>query len=131
MRYLLSLTTLLALLLAFSPLQAKERAPLYHSIEPAFVVNVQGGTRPQFMQVRIQVMSYDRMVLQRLDDNLPAVRHALILLLSSQSSDTMRQTAGREQVRLQASEIIQQTLREVAGVETGIEAVYFTDLVIQ
>jgi flagellar FliL protein len=121
---------LLALLLS-APLQANERPPIYYAMEPAFVVNIQDGPRPRFMQVKLQLMTRDQKLIASVEKNLPPIRHAMILLLSSQDGETMRNTAAREQVRLQALDALQQTLAEVAGVQDGLEAVYFTDLVIQ
>lgn len=126
------LLALFALLLSTTSLHAKEQAPIYHAIEPAFIVNIrEESPRPRFMQVKIQVMSYDRAVISRLENNLPAVRHAMIMLLANQQGETMRNTQQREQVRAEALTTLQQTLAEVAGVREGLEALYFTDLVIQ
>lgn len=129
MRSLLPLF-LFALLLSM-PLQANERPPIYHAIEPAFVVNIQDGPRPRFMQVKLQLMTRDPKLIAQVENNLPPIRHAMILLLSSQSGETMRNTVAREQVRLQALEVLRESLAEVAGVQDGLEALYFTDLVIQ
>ena len=130
MRSVFSLVVL-GLLLCLVPAHASERAPIYHAIEPAFVVNVQDGNRPRFMQVKIQVMTHNKQVIDHLQNNLPPIRHAMIMLLSSQAGDTMRSAPGREAVRAQALEVMRETLAEVAGVQDGLEALYFTDLVIQ
>lgn len=131
MRTLLSLT-LLTLLLALSQTSlADERPPIYHAIEPAFVVNINDGSRPRFMQLKLQVMTREQTVIPHLESHQAAIRHAMIMLLSSQDGDTMRNAAAREPIRAQALAILQQTLAEVSGLQEGLEAVYFTDLIIQ
>lgn len=122
----------LLLLLSFSaPANETAPSPIYYAIDPAFVVNIQDGSRPRFMQVKVQVMTYDNNIATQLGNHLPAVRHGLIMLLAHQSGDTMRSAVEREQVRSEAQTVLQQTLAEVSGLQSGVEAVYFTDLVIQ
>ncbi len=121
---------LFALLFA-SPLQANERPVHYFAIEPPFVVNVLEGPRARHMQVRMQIMTHDRKVIAKLEEHMPAIRHGLIMLLSGQSGETVRSTAGVEQLRLEALEVMRETLAEVAGLQDGIEELYFTDRVVQ
>lgn len=111
----------------------------YMAIEPAIVVNLQSPGRPQFMQVRIQAMSHDPKVLEALKTHMGPVRDALITLLSAQTADAMYNIQQREQVRQQALEALRKVLEEHAGIKsgegkegpTGLEALYFTDFVIQ
>lgn len=131
MRILLSLATIPLLLLFSHPALSSGQTSIYHAIDPAFVVNIQDGARPRFMQVKVQVMTYDQKVPAQLTTHMPAIRHAMILLLSAQTGDTMRNALEREQVRAQSQAVLQQTLTEVSGLDGGVEAVYFTDLVIQ
>ena len=129
----------LLLLLAFAPLHAADegekpegqKKTYYVPIADKFVVNVQDGAKMRFMQVKVQAMTRDEKVSAAIEANLPALSHAMIMLLSGQDAATMRNTDGREQVRTQALSGLQQVLAEVAGINEGLEAVYFTDLVIQ
>lgn len=129
---------LLFSILAAPSLHAEEKkeaeAPkkaIYYALEPAFVVNLQGGRRIHFMQVKVQLMTRDDNVVKAAEENQPPIRDAIIMLLAHQSGETMRSVQGREQVRQQAMAEVQKVLAEVAGIKEGIEAVYFTDFVIQ
>ena len=111
----------------------------YLAIDPPLVVNLQSSGRPQFMQVKIQVMSHDPKALAALEEHMGPVRDALITLLSSQTADTMYNVQNREKVRQEALEALRKVLAEHAGIKstdtkeghTGLEALFFTDLVIQ
>lgn len=138
---LLLLCSLFAIFLPLTALHAEEKekksgeeAPkkaIYHSLEPPFVVNLSGTNRSRFMQIKVQVMSREEKVIAALEKNDAALRHSVIMLLAHQSSETMRSVQGREQVRAQALSELQQVLSNVAGLAEGLEAVYFTDFVIQ
>lgn len=107
----------------------------YLAIDPPLVVNLISPGSPHFMQVKVQVMSHDPKVLAALKDNMPPVRDALIMLLSSQTADAMFDVQNREKVRQQALDAIRKVLEQVAGIKSdgkhGVEALYFTDFVIQ
>lgn len=115
--------------------EGEEDAPkkaLYFALEPSFVVNVNGdGRRTHFMQIKVQVMSRDPGVIAKIEANQPPLRDAMIMLLAHQTGETMRSVQGREEVRQQALKDVQKVMARVAGVKKGIEAVYFTDFVIQ
>jgi len=134
----------LALLLSFAilafsmqPLHAEEeegapKKPIYYAMEPAFVVNInEGGRRTHFMQITVQLMSRSQEVIDKVEANQPPLRDAMIMLLAHQTGETMRSVQGREKVRQEALEDVRKVMEKVAGVKKGIEAVYFTDFVIQ
>lgn len=104
---------------------------IYYAMEPPFVVNLNEGPRMHFMQITVQFMTRDSEVISAIEDNLPPLRDALIMLLSHQTGETMRAVQGREEVRKQALTYARKVLAEVAGVKKGLDAVYFTDFVIQ
>lgn len=105
----------------------------YLSISPPIVVNLQGsGKRVQFMQIEIDAMSRDNKVLAALQEHVGPVRHALLVLLSSQTAEDMWDLQKREEVRQQALENLQEIIATHAGLKPGaLEALYFTNLVIQ
>jgi flagellar FliL protein len=131
------LITLFVMAMPFTPLHAEDeegKAPkkaVYHAISDRFVVNVQDGKRMRFMQVKVKAMTRDEKVSEAIEGNMPALSHAMIMLLTHQDAATMRNITTREEVRKQALVDLQQALKEVAGLEKGLEAVYFTDFVIQ
>ncbi|MGM0593613.1 MAG: flagellar basal body-associated FliL family protein [Pseudomonadota bacterium] len=131
MRILLLLLPLLLFTLPLHAEEEKREKAIYHPLEPAFVVNVEEGQRKRFMQIKVQLMTRDKSLIDKIDAHLPPLRHAMIMLLAHQSTETMRSTQGREEVRQQALLEVQRVMREVAGVKKGIEGLYFTDFVIQ
>jgi flagellar FliL protein len=129
-------SSFIILLLAFSwQAAAAEKEgvgkPIYYAMDPALVVNLNEGQRMHFMQITVQFMSHDQAVIDAIDANQPPIRDALIMLLSHQTGETMRGVQGREEVRKQALSDVRKVLAEVAGVKKGLDAVYFTDFVIQ
>lgn len=132
-----TLTLMLSLLLLAAPLHAEEgeevpKKAIYYPMAPAFVVNVEDGPRTHFMQITVQLMTRDPEVIDKVEVNQPPLRHAMIMLLGHQSAETMRSVQGREQVRQEALAEVRRVMKEVAGVKASkIEAVYFTDFVIQ
>jgi flagellar FliL protein len=131
---MLLLGMLLSLTAAPSLYAADEEAPkkpIYYAMEPPFVVNVEEGPRTHFIQVTVQLMTRDEAVIKAVEENQPPLRDALIMLLAHQTGQTMRSVEGREQVRKQALTELRRVLKEVAGIKKGLEAVYFTDFVIQ
>lgn len=103
----------------------------YLELDPPFVVNLLDGKKMRFMQIKVQVMAHDPAVLGAFQTHKAPIRHAMIMLLTQQSIDTMRTVQGREQVRAQTLETLRQVLYDMASINHGLEAVYFTDFVIQ
>ena len=107
----------------------------YLAIDPPIVVNLVNPGSPRFMQVKVQVMSHDPKVLAAIKGNMPPIRDALIMLLSAQTADAMYDVQNREKVRQQALDAIRKVLEQVAGIKSdgqhGVEALYFTDFIIQ
>ena len=95
------------------------------------MVNIKEGNKNRYMQVKVQAMTRDEKVSAAIEANMPALSHAMIMLLAHQDGATMRDIQSREKVRMQALTDLQQVLLEVAGLAEGLEAVYFTDFVIQ
>ncbi len=103
---------------------------IYVSLEPAFVVNVNDGLRVRHMQIKLQVKLKQPDFAGYIEKYNPAIRHEMVMLLSGQETDKLKTVAGKQQLMDQALTAIQQVLQENIG-NTGIDAVYFTDLIIQ
>jgi flagellar basal body-associated protein FliL len=83
--------------------------------------------------------------LEALEANKDALIDRLILLISEQSQEAMSDVRSREMIRKAALDQMKMVLKDVAGIEAkrvpvgdgkveevkGVEALYFTDLVIQ
>ena len=104
---------------------------IYHPLEPAFVVNLRTQSKRQrFLQVTIQLMTRDSEVASTIELHDPAIRHTILMLFSNQDVAFVQSAVGREELRQQALEKLQQLFSELTG-KPGIEAVYITDYVIQ
>jgi len=103
---------------------------IYLPIDPAFVVNFACQGKARFLQVTVEVMTRDPEMPDQIKLHMPVIRNNLMLLLSSQSYDGVSTLEGKETLREEALEVVQQILEEETG-DSGIEAVYFTSFVMQ
>lgn len=131
----LSLIGLSPQTLAEEEKEGEETSPpkkaLYLALSPPFVVNLSSGSKRRFMQVKAQLMSYDSDIIDAIKHHMPAVRHTMLMLLAHQTAATMYDVQAREALRQQALDDLRKVLDEQAGIKEGLEALYFTDFVIQ
>lgn len=104
--------------------------PIYLPIEPAFVVNIEDGALVRFLQIQTNLMSHDQTVIDSVDKYLPRINNDLILLFSAVKMDEIRTVEGRQHLQQQALDTVNKVLVAETG-RGGIEAVYFTKLVVQ
>ena len=105
--------------------------PIYQSLHPPLVVNFKDEAGDaHFMQITLEVMSREQTVINAVRDNTALIRNALILLYSGSIYEEVNSREGKEQMLADGLSEIQRVMQESAGVE-GVEAVYFTALVIQ
>lgn len=102
----------------------------YVPLTPPFVVNIQDGQRNRFLQVTAQVQVTGPTVAPEIQKNMPPIRDAMIMLLSSQTLDTIKTVKGKEALRHEALLALQKVMKDNTG-KPGIDAVYFTGFVIQ
>jgi flagellar FliL protein len=95
------------------------------------VVNFGDKGPVRFLQVDIQVMTREEKVSKAIEEHMPVIRNDILLLLSSQSYETVSTLKGKEQLRNQIREAIQKILKKQAGLDEGVSAVYFTSFVMQ
>lgn len=105
--------------------------PMYTSLHPPFVVNFKDADGDShFMQVTMEVMARDQGVINAVREHTPVIRNALILLYSSAVYEEVTTLEGKNKMLADGLAEIQQVMVEQIG-EPGVEAVYFTALVIQ
>lgn len=109
-----------------------ERPALYASLQPPMVVNFRDSNgESHYMQVTMEVMAREQFVIDAVRKHVPAIRNSLILLFSSDVDYELFNTRARkEQMLADALVEIRKVMRERIGVD-GVEAVYFTSLVVQ
>lgn len=105
--------------------------PIYQSLHPPLVVNFKDEAGDShFMQITMEVMSREQTVVNSLRDNVAVVRNALILLYSGSVYEEITTRDGKEKMLKDGLEEIERVMIETTG-EGGVEALYFTALVIQ
>ena len=115
---------------------AEEAAPsagpaLYTSLHPPLVVNFKDSIgESHFMQITMEVMARDQNIINSVREHTPVIRNALILLYSSAVYEEITTRTGKEKMLADGLAEIQKVMTEQIG-EPGVEAVYFTALVIQ
>lgn len=114
---------------ASAPVAPKATAPIYKSLEPAFVVNIDDGRTVRFLQVKVDIMARNQADLGNIDLVEPRIRHDIIMLFSTMTREMARDQLQREQLQSQVLNIINTVLQE-SGYPV-VEAVYFTSFVVQ
>ncbi len=124
-------TLTLVLLCLISAVNAESGAnSSYFSIEPPMVVNIYDPKRIKFLQVDTQVKVKNSGVIDDIELHKPAIRHAMLMLISSQNIKEMKTVKGKEKLRKEALKTIKKVLKEKTGKE-GITELYFTGFIIQ
>lgn len=115
---------------------AEEAAPaddpaLYTSLHPPLVVNFKDSVGDShFMQITMEVMARDQNIINAVREHTPVIRNSLILLYSGAVYEEVTTRSGKEQMLADGLAEIQKVMTGQIG-EPGVEAVYFTALVIQ
>ena len=105
--------------------------PIYQSLHPPLIVNLKDAAGDaHYMQITMEVMSREETVINGVRENIAAIRNALILLYSGAVYEKINTRSGKEQMLADGLTEIQKVILETTG-ESGVEAVYFTALVIQ
>ena len=103
---------------------------IYHDLHPAFVANFSGNSKKKYMQVYVVAMAYEQSVIEDLKLHMPAVRNNILMTLSKKTSDEVATVEGKEMLRKEVLNTVQQTMTEKTG-EQGIQDLYFTKFVAQ
>jgi len=103
---------------------------IYHRMDPVFVVNLPPGGKAKMLQVEVDVLTYDPKVDEFLTQYDPMLRHHLFNLFSSQQQATLSSRAGREALQAETKTLLEKQMVE-QGLEATLDAVYFTQFVLQ
>ncbi len=106
-----------------------ERDAIYLPLSPAFVINFEYKGAIRYLQLSMQVMSYDQDAVDKVEANMPAVRNNLILLFSAQDYEVLNTVEGKENLRKEVVDSINQVLRLTGDV--AVNDVFFTAFVVQ
>jgi flagellar FliL protein len=100
--------------------------PLYLPLEPPFVVNFTHRGTLRYLQLSLELMYHNQAILQKVADNMPAIRNDLILLFSNQEYETLSTLEGKEELRdkimVAVNKIITDAEAAASGGEHGASA---------
>lgn len=102
----------------------------YLELGKEFVVNLEDTSKVNYLQVSIQVMARKTKPLDLIKENMPMIRNKLMLILSSQKYEKLNTRKGKEALRKEIKQAIQEILHEESP-KANIDAVYFTSLIMQ
>lgn len=96
-----------------------------YSLEP-FIVNIYDGQDLRYLKVKIELQMANPAVKAELDGQLPAIRDAILVVLTTKTLQDVMDVQGKNQLR---DEILTAISKIVA--QGKVSKVYFTDFVVQ
>jgi flagellar protein FliL len=112
--------------------KAEVKAPaLYVKYERPFVVNFEAKGVMRFLQISMEVMTRDAPTSEVIKLHEPKIRNNMLMLLGSQTYDTLSSMEGKEGLRKQALETIAKVVEDEGGEGKKVEDIYFTSFVMQ
>ena len=102
----------------------------YWPLEPPFVLNFEGRSKARYMQIGLEVVTTNDKAFAAVKKHLPVIRNEIVLLLSGQKYEEMVTPEGKEQLRAELIETVNNVLKQ-HKVKKGIENIYFTSFVMQ
>ena len=106
------------------------RQAFYYEFKPELVVNFPGNSRPRYMQIALTAVTYEEESLAALELHSPAVRNDLLLRLTGREAGPMATREGKEELRREALQIVQDVMKANFGKE-AVEDIYVTRFVLQ
>lgn len=103
---------------------------IYFSLNPKFKTNYDVDGRPRLFQVAITLVTREEDVIEALAQHSPSIKSKLVILLSGQKFDELQTPEGREALRAQSLQAVQDIMNKEIG-KPGVEKVLFTDFVMQ
>ena len=108
----------------------EEVEPIYHKLDPVFVITLPPGGPAKMLQVAIQVYTRHAEVADFLGTNDPMIRHHLINLLEAQDAATLLTLEGKQALQQALHELIAEKMSEMKA-KGEIKGIYFTQFVLQ
>ncbi|MEM7611758.1 MAG: flagellar basal body-associated FliL family protein [Pseudomonadota bacterium] len=112
-------------------MEPKGKDALYEGIHPPLLINFTDDRgKARFLQISLELMTYDQAVVDAVKAHGAVIRNNLILLYGDIDYNSVVTRDGKSRMLEQAHEEINKILVDKTGQE-GVEAVYFTNLVVQ
>ena len=110
---------------------ASDSPALFAPLHPPLVVNFTDEYGDaHFMQVTLEVMARDQGIIDHVKNHAAVIRNEMILSFSNVTYESVITREGKQELLDNALVQIQDIIETETG-ETGVEAVYFTGLIIQ
>lgn len=123
----------------------------YLSMVPEFVVNFGSGSKVHYLQVDLQVSTRNEAALAVINTYRPVLRNDILVLLSGQTYDELRERSGKEALQKKILNTVNKVVTEaihteknkenkkagdeqqteIGDVKGPIENVYFTSFIMQ
>ncbi len=104
--------------------------PIYHKLDPTFVVNLPPGGSAKMLQIAIQVMTQTPDVVETLKANDPMIRHHLLNLLEGQQAADLLTRQGKESLQTAIHDLLSEKLTQLKS-PGEVKGVFFTQFVMQ
>ena len=104
--------------------------PSYVELKPAFTVNLAPEDPVGFLQISMQVLTFNDDVAEELEKHKPLIRNNLLVLFGQQKSVELRAPDGKERLQQSALETVQTVINE-HGSGGEVDNVFFTSFVMQ
>lgn len=111
--------------------EPKKADPIYIELRPAFVINLADQNASRFVQLEIDLMSRLTDAPLYIETHMPAIRHQMVMDLSSRGYEQLRSVEGKQSALDQIRDRVNQILLDNTGKEGVIEEVYFSSFVMQ
>lgn len=102
----------------------------YVSTGNPIVVNILDGNTFRFLQIGVQIGVSTPGRAAEIEHHRDAIRHALIILFSSQDIQVITGLKGKEQLRRDTLMVVRKVIAEQLGSDP-VDEVYFTSFIIQ
>lgn len=124
-------------LFAFSTLSMAqdEEAPavaqaVYIELEPAFVANYGGPGRLRYLRTEISLRIDEGLGVNDVRHHMPAIRHAIVVLLSKQEDENISSQEGKELLRLDLLDVVRQVIDAEEG-DNSVTDLLFNAFIVQ
>ncbi|MEN8718875.1 MAG: flagellar basal body-associated FliL family protein [Oceanococcaceae bacterium] len=105
--------------------------PVYIELRPAFVINLADSDANRFLQVEVDLMSRDPKAPMHVETHMPAIRHQVVMDLSSRKYAELRTVEGKEAILAHIRDRMNALLEKNQQQANVIEDVYFSSFVMQ
>jgi len=117
---------------SLSPAMANEggASSPYFAFPKPFVVNLSGSDNLTYLQVNVQFKLKKAELAAKIQAQLPAIEHTMVMLLSDQTVNSVKSVQGKQALRETALKSVQEVCQKLIGGPV-VDDVYFTGFIVQ